>query len=68
MVASYITTVCIDIKHEIGTTIPAGTAVMTGTPMGVGVFQNPKAFLQDGDVVEIGIPNVAVLRNRIKFE
>ncbi|SPJ80012.1 related to bifunctional 4-hydroxyphenylacetate degradation enzyme [Fusarium torulosum] len=51
-----------------GTTIPAGTAVMTGTPAGVGVFKNPRRLLTDSDVVEVEIPNVGVLRNKIVFE
>ncbi|KAJ6096513.1 hypothetical protein N7486_007259 [Penicillium sp. IBT 16267x] len=51
-----------------GTTIPAGTAVMTGTPQGVGAFLKPKSFLQDGDVVEIEMGKVGTLRNKIHFE
>jgi 2-keto-4-pentenoate hydratase/2-oxohepta-3-ene-1,7-dioic acid hydratase in catechol pathway len=51
-----------------GTTIPAGIAVMTGTPAGVGVFKNPRRLLTDSDVVEVEIPNVGVLRNKIVFE
>ncbi|KAH8802422.1 hypothetical protein F5884DRAFT_737958 [Xylogone sp. PMI_703] len=51
-----------------GTTIPAGTAVMTGTPAGVGAFHKPKKFLQDGDVVEVEMQKVGVLRNKIHFE
>lgn len=51
-----------------GTTIPAGTVVMTGTPAGVGVFKSPRRLLTDNDVVEVEIPNVGVLRNKIVFE
>ncbi|GAP83801.2 putative fumarylacetoacetate hydrolase family protein [Rosellinia necatrix] len=51
-----------------GTTIPAFTAVMTGTPAGVGAFMKPKQFLNDGDVVEISLPGIGELRNRIVFE
>ncbi|CZT20255.1 related to bifunctional 4-hydroxyphenylacetate degradation enzyme [Ramularia collo-cygni] len=51
-----------------GTTIPAGTAIMTGTPAGVGAFRSPKTFLQDGDVVEVEIESLGVLRNTIRFE
>ncbi|KAK5988571.1 Fumarylacetoacetate hydrolase domain-containing-like protein [Cladobotryum mycophilum] len=51
-----------------GTTIPAGTAVMTGTPAGVGAFRKPKTFLQNGDVVEVEMEKVGVLRNKINFE
>ncbi|KAH7126061.1 hypothetical protein EDB81DRAFT_810367 [Dactylonectria macrodidyma] len=51
-----------------GTTIEAGTAVMTGTPAGVGAFRSPKTFLQDGDVVEVKMEKVGTLRNKMKFE
>ena len=51
----------------IGTTIPQGTAVMTGTPAGVGAFRNPRCFLKDGDVVEVEISKVGILRNKICF-
>ncbi|KAJ9148536.1 Fumarylacetoacetase, protein [Pleurostoma richardsiae] len=51
-----------------GTTIPAGTAVMTGTPEGVGAFRRPKTFLQHGDVVEVEMHKVGTLRNKINFE
>ncbi|KAJ4050754.1 hypothetical protein NW761_005551 [Fusarium oxysporum] len=51
-----------------GTTIPAGTAVMTGTPAGVGAFHSPKVFLKDGDVLEVTMARVGTLRNVIKFE
>ena len=53
--------------RPLGTTIPAGTAVMTGTAAGVGAFRTPKVFLQDGDVVEIEMEKVGVLRNTIRF-
>ncbi|KAI9367624.1 hypothetical protein BJX61DRAFT_551232 [Aspergillus egyptiacus] len=51
-----------------GTTIPAGTAIMTGTPAGVGWFQEPRCALADGDVVEVEVRPIGVLRNRIVFE
>jgi 2-keto-4-pentenoate hydratase/2-oxohepta-3-ene-1,7-dioic acid hydratase in catechol pathway len=41
---------------------------MTGTPAGVGAFQNPRRFLDDGDVVEVCLGEHLVLRNRIVFE
>lgn len=41
---------------------------MTGTPAGVGAFMKPKRFLQDGDVVEVEMDGVGVLRNEIVFE
>ncbi|KAJ3454105.1 hypothetical protein MRS44_017999 [Fusarium solani] len=51
-----------------GTTIPAGTAVMTGTAAGVGAFLTPKQFLQHGDVVEVEMQKVGTLTNTITFE
>ncbi|KAJ0134109.1 hypothetical protein HZ326_22839 [Fusarium oxysporum f. sp. albedinis] len=51
-----------------GTTIPAGTAIMTGTPAGVGAFHSPKVFLKDGDVLEVTMARVGTLRNVIKFQ
>ncbi|KAI1181775.1 fumarylacetoacetate hydrolase family protein [Nemania serpens] len=50
------------------TTIPAFTAVMTGTPAGVGAFMKPKRFLNHGDVVEVSAPGIGELKNRIVFE
>ena len=41
---------------------------MTGTGAGVGAFMSPKTFLQDGDVVEIEISDVGVLKNTIRFQ
>jgi 2-keto-4-pentenoate hydratase/2-oxohepta-3-ene-1,7-dioic acid hydratase in catechol pathway len=51
-----------------GTTIPAGTAVMTGTAAGVGAFLKPRKFLQHGDVVEVEMQRVGTLTNTINFE
>ncbi len=60
--------VCFDSHWTPGTTIPAGTAVMTGTAAGVGAFRKPKRFLQDGDVVEVEMQKVGVLRNKMTFQ
>jgi 2-keto-4-pentenoate hydratase/2-oxohepta-3-ene-1,7-dioic acid hydratase in catechol pathway len=51
-----------------GTTIPAGTAILTGTPAGVGWFQDPKCPLQDGDQVEVEVKPIGILRNTVVFE
>lgn len=40
---------------------------MTGTAAGVGVFKSPPQFLKDSDIVEIEIPGIGVLRNKIHF-
>jgi transcription initiation factor TFIIH subunit 2 len=51
-----------------GTTLRAGTAIMTGTPSGVGLFREPKAFVTDGDEVEIYVEGIGSLVNKMKFE
>ncbi|KAF9890427.1 hypothetical protein FE257_005832 [Aspergillus nanangensis] len=49
-----------------GTTVKAGTVVMTGTPSGVGFFQ--KRFLSHGDTVEVEVEGVAKLVSTVEFE
>lgn len=51
-----------------GTTIPAYTVVMTGTPAGVGAFQTPRQFIKSEDLVEVEISGLGTLRNVIRFE
>ena len=41
---------------------------MTGTPSGVGWFQKPQYSLNDGDVVDVEIQPIGILRNKMKFE
>jgi 2-keto-4-pentenoate hydratase/2-oxohepta-3-ene-1,7-dioic acid hydratase in catechol pathway len=55
------------VDEKIGTTIPIGTAIMTGTCAGVGAFMNPRTFLTSGDVVEVEVSKIGILRNRIVF-
>lgn len=49
-----------------GTTLLAGTVLLTGTPAGVGAGMDPPRFLGHGDVVEIGIEGVGRLRNPVR--
>jgi 2-keto-4-pentenoate hydratase/2-oxohepta-3-ene-1,7-dioic acid hydratase in catechol pathway len=51
-----------------GTTVPAGSLIMTGSPPGIGFFSEPKYNLKDGDVVEIEISALGKLSNRMIFE
>jgi 2-keto-4-pentenoate hydratase/2-oxohepta-3-ene-1,7-dioic acid hydratase in catechol pathway len=51
-----------------GTTLRKGTVIMTGTPSGVGLFMEPKGFLNDGDVVEVSIEGIGAIVNRVVFE
>jgi len=48
-----------------GTTLLAGTVILTGTPEGVGAGRTPPRFLRDGDVVEVAIAGVGLLRNPV---
>ncbi len=49
-------------------TLHPGDIVLTGTPPGIGLQQDPQVFLQEADVVEITIPRIGRLRNRIVDE
>jgi 2-keto-4-pentenoate hydratase/2-oxohepta-3-ene-1,7-dioic acid hydratase in catechol pathway len=44
-------------------TLAAGTVILTGTPAGVGMKQNPPSWLQPGDVVRIEIELIGTLTN-----
>ncbi|MFU8820949.1 MAG: fumarylacetoacetate hydrolase family protein [Gammaproteobacteria bacterium] len=48
-----------------GTTLLAGTVILTGTPAGVGAARTPPVFLSHGDVVEVEVENVGTLRNPV---
>lgn len=45
------------------TTLAPGDIIVTGTPGGVGLFMDPPTFLADGDVVEVEVTELGVLRN-----
>jgi 2-keto-4-pentenoate hydratase/2-oxohepta-3-ene-1,7-dioic acid hydratase in catechol pathway len=47
-------------------TLERGDLILTGTPEGVGVFRDPKIALAHGDVVEIEIEGIGVLRNEVR--
>ncbi|MGG3803364.1 fumarylacetoacetate hydrolase family protein [Metabacillus fastidiosus] len=49
-----------------GTTLEAGDIIATGTPAGVGKGFHPPKYLQPGDVIEIEIEEIGVLRNKVK--
>ncbi len=46
-------------------TLEPGDIIATGTPPGVGFARTPKVFLKDGDVAEVEIEGLGVLRNPI---
>ena len=49
-------------------TLLPGTLLFTGTPDGVGMARNPQVFLKPGDVCEVEIPGIGVLRNEVAAE
>jgi 2-keto-4-pentenoate hydratase/2-oxohepta-3-ene-1,7-dioic acid hydratase in catechol pathway len=46
-------------------TLEPGDVIATGTPGGVGFVRNPPVFLKAGDVVEIEIEGIGILRNPV---
>jgi 2-keto-4-pentenoate hydratase/2-oxohepta-3-ene-1,7-dioic acid hydratase in catechol pathway len=50
-----------------GMTLLPGDVIATGTPQGVGFARNPPEFLADGDVLEVEIEGIGVLRNVISI-
>ncbi|CCT73947.1 related to bifunctional 4-hydroxyphenylacetate degradation enzyme [Fusarium fujikuroi] len=52
-----------------GTTLPAGTVIITGTPAGVGMGRNPKETLSHGDEFRVEIlPHIGTLVNTFENE
>lgn len=51
-----------------GLTLEPGDVILMGTPSGVGHARKPALWMKDGDVVEVEIENVGLLRNPIKDE
>jgi len=47
-------------------TLLPGDLISTGTPFGVGLGLNPPRYLEDGDVVELGIEHLGVARQVCK--
>ena len=47
------------------TTLEPDTLILTGTPEGVGMGRKPPLYLKAGDVVEIEIEGIGVLRNPV---
>ena len=49
-------------------TLEPGDLILTGTPPGVGYARDPKIAMRDGDVVEVEIEGIGVLRNPVVAE
>jgi 2-keto-4-pentenoate hydratase/2-oxohepta-3-ene-1,7-dioic acid hydratase in catechol pathway len=46
-------------------TLQPGDLIFTGTPPGVGMARNPPVYLQPGDIVDVEIDSLGVLRNPV---
>lgn len=46
-------------------TLEPGDIIATGTPEGVGFKRNPPVFLREGDVVEVEVEQIGVLKNPV---
>ena len=51
-----------------GMTLEAGDLIVTGTPSGVGAARKPPLFMKAGDVCEVEIERIGVLRSRVVDE
>jgi len=49
-------------------TLSPGDVIFTGTPPGVGGARKPPVYLQSGDIAEVEIERIGVLRNRFVAE
>ncbi len=50
---------------SLGTELWPGDIIITGTPQGVGFARTPPEFMKPGDLVEIEIERIGILRNRV---
>lgn len=48
-----------------GRKLRQGTVIMTGTPSGVGLFQNPPQFLKSNDSVQVEISEIGIIENKM---
>ncbi|NVO14951.1 MAG: fumarylacetoacetate hydrolase family protein [Rhodoplanes sp.] len=46
-------------------TLMPGDVIVTGTPVGAGARFEPPRWLEPGDVVEVAVPEIGVLRNEV---
>ena len=49
-------------------TLVPGDVISTGTPPGVGFARKPPVFLKDGDLVEISVESIGIMRHRCLSE
>ena len=49
-------------------TLLPGTVILTGTPAGCGFAQIPPVWLKPGDVIEVEIEGIGILKNPVAKE
>ncbi|RYH70894.1 MAG: FAA hydrolase family protein [Alcaligenaceae bacterium] len=49
-------------------TLEAGDLIVAGTPAGIGHARNPRLYMKDGDVCEVEIERVGLLRNPVQAQ
>jgi 2-keto-4-pentenoate hydratase/2-oxohepta-3-ene-1,7-dioic acid hydratase in catechol pathway len=49
-----------------GLTLEPGDIIASGTPEGVGYARTPPEFLEDGDVMDVEIAGIGILRNAVR--
>jgi 2-keto-4-pentenoate hydratase/2-oxohepta-3-ene-1,7-dioic acid hydratase in catechol pathway len=49
-------------------TLEPGDIISTGTPAGVAMSMKEPKYLNDGDVVEISIEKLGMIKNRMVFQ
>ena len=57
-------------SRNVSTVAPlqAGDVIVTGTPGGVGARREPPVWMKPGDVIEIEVDRIGVLRNTVTDE
>lgn len=48
--------------------LATGDVIVTGTPSGFGSSRQPQEFLSPGDIIEVVVPGIGTLRNRVATE
>lgn len=51
-----------------GTTLEAGSIILTGTPAGIGFFRKPAVVLEHGGDVRVEIEGIGTLVNRVRYD
>jgi 2-keto-4-pentenoate hydratase/2-oxohepta-3-ene-1,7-dioic acid hydratase in catechol pathway len=55
-------------KLSIGMTLEPGDLIVSGTPSGVGFARDPKILMKPGDICEVEIEKIGLLRNVVSAE